>query len=63
MHSVLVISSPMARAIRTIEPAVQRLGLPQDRWLCYGQYYEARLLVVDFVCVPLSLPPPLPFVH
>lgn len=39
-RSVLVVSSPMVRAIRTIEPAAQRLGVPRERWLCYGQYHE-----------------------
>lgn len=45
--SVLVLSSPMVRAIRTIEPAVQKLGLPRERWLCYGHYYEACMLSDD----------------
>ena len=30
----------MARAIHTIEPAAQQLGVPRERWLCYGQYHE-----------------------
>lgn len=49
-HRVLVVSSPMQRAIKTIEPAVTRLKLPRDRWLCYGQYYEVRTYDTD-ACV------------
>jgi hypothetical protein len=35
----------MARAIRTIEPAAAKLGVPRERWLCYGSYFEVRIVV------------------
>jgi hypothetical protein len=30
----------MVRAIRTIQPTVAALGLPRERWLCYGKIFE-----------------------
>lgn len=37
---VLVVSSPMQRAIKTILPAVTRLGLGPEAFACYGRYFE-----------------------
>ncbi len=37
---VLVVTSPMQRAIKTILPTVKRLGLGPDTFACYGHYFE-----------------------
>ncbi|TFJ80326.1 hypothetical protein NSK_008331 [Nannochloropsis salina CCMP1776] len=37
---VLVVTSPMQRAIKTIRPLVTRLGIDPEDFACYGRYFE-----------------------
>ncbi|EWM20660.1 Histidine phosphatase superfamily, clade-1 [Nannochloropsis gaditana] len=37
---VLVVTSPMQRAIKTIRPLVTRLGIGPEDFACYGRYFE-----------------------
>merc|ERR1711974_349242 len=45
---VLIVSSPMRRCLRTIEPTRKRLGLPREACLCHGAAYEFRCTSSDF---------------